>query len=60
MAEVLGLALGFAIGWLVKARFARRAASREAVDRLAAAWREHCEAHAKSLKGSVALTAPES
>ena len=61
MAEVLELlgcfALGIAIGWRFRRRAELRELARATTDLLAAQWADHVDAHAKSLEGSVAITA---
>ena len=58
MAEILGIAVGFLIGWALKARFAKRKVAAKTVDLLAVQWADHVKAHAEAQAGSVAITAP--
>ena len=62
MAEVLKiiayLAVGIAIGWWIKRRFFAPVFAESDVARLSREWKDHLDAHAKSLEGSVALTVP--
>lgn len=61
MAEVLKiiayLAVGIAIGWWIKRRFFAPVYAATDMARLSREWKDHLDAHAKSLEGSVALTA---
>ena len=50
------LVLGGIIGWWVKRRFFAPAFAESDMARLSREWRDHLDAHAKSLDGSVALT----
>ena len=58
MATVLTLALGFLIGWALKARFASREIAEATVDRFAAQWADHVKAHAETQAASLVITAP--
>ena len=52
------LVFGGAIGWWIKRRFFAPVYTEGYMERLSREWRDHLDAHAKSLVGSVALTAP--
>ena len=52
------LVFGGAIGWWVKSTFFAPVFEESDMAQLSREWKYHLDAHAKSMKGSVALTAP--
>ena len=55
---VVYLAIGCAIGWWVKRQFFAPVFTESDTARLSREWKDHLDAHAKAMEGSVALTAP--